>query len=336
MTRPLFIVTGGAGFIGHHVTRALLEAGQRVRVVDNLSMGRRQLIPAGAEFDGPLDCGLLKSDSIEMGSIIIHLACQPRCNASLFAPVSDIELSYLPGVRLLTSALNAGIRRFVLVSSMSVYGDAPSPYMEASIPLPRDPYAVHKRAFEMVVEQLCRAHQVEYTILRPQHVFGPGQRSDLTYRNVIARWARLMLEKRPLPVFGSLDLRRAFSPVSLIARGIVAASMQPSGACRTFNLGTHRIRTLREVAEWIARGLGIQEFSFEHRPAPPTLLEAAVGCVDKAREVLGVVENPDETESCLQGLLGELMRFPDSLEEQGFRAEVLHEKHALVYRSAIG
>lgn len=334
MSSPLFVVTGGAGFIGHHVARGLLESGQRVRVVDNLSMGRRELVPDGAEFDGPSNCGLLKPDDIECGATIVHLACHPRCNASLFAPVSDLELSYLPGIRLLTAALNAGIRRFVLVSSMSVYGDAPCPYHEGATPLPRDPYAVHKRALEMVVEQLCRAHQVEYTVLRPQHVYGPGQRSDLTYRNVVARWARLMLEGKPLPVFGSLDLRRAFSPLTLVARGIVAAALLPAGANQTFNLGTRKVRSLRHIAAWIARELGIRYPAFETRPAPPTLLEAGHGLVDKAGNHLGVEEDPNEADACLHGLLRELVTMPLGLEERGFEPEVLHEQHALVYQAA--
>lgn len=329
------VVTGGAGFLGSHVVDSLIQRGCRVSVVDDLSFGEAKNISPYASFAGPRDCGTLTADDIPAGATIVHLAATPRCNASLFAPVTDVERNYLPGVRLLTAALNGGIRRFVYVSSMSVYGCADSPYAEDSIPQPRDPYAANKFALETVVRSECDAHGVEWVILRPQHVFGPRQRWNLTYRNVVARWIACAMQEKPLPVFASLNLERAFSPVSLIVRGIVAATIDRTATNQVFNLGTRRVRSLLELASWITRTLELPQPMFDIGPAPPTLLTSAIGRVSRAERILGITECEYEAEENLKLLGSEIARVESDLfaDEQGFHAEVLPCVYEEVYRS---
>lgn len=331
MEKPRVYITGGAGFIGSHVVDLFVAADWHVTVLDNLSTGDVRNVNSKAEFLGPCDCGALLEGKLSPDSTLVHLAAHPRCNASLFAPVADAQLNYLVGLQVLVAAVNSRVKRVVLVSSMSVYGDAHSPYKEDDIPLPREPYAINKRALEMVVACECAAHDIEWTIVRPQHVFGRRQRSDLTYRNVVARWCRLMLKEMPLPVYGTLDLKRAFSPVSLIARGIYRAATEHGASGQIFNLGTRRVRTLRELSEWIASEIGVRNVCFELKAPPPTLLEEAIGDVSKMEHVLGVREEQDEAGRNLRELVDEVRSESRESPEFVFNPEVLRSRFRGIY-----
>ena len=327
-----FLVTGGAGFIGSHIVDSLIERGYQVYVVDNLSTGRRQNINPKAIFTEPIDASQTPDEWLNEDVISIHCASQPKCNVSLYAPVNDMENNYAVGVRFITKCVSRRINRLVFISSMSVYGDQPkSPYTEDMTPAPKDPYGIHKYALEQMCKVLCENHGIEHLILRPQHVFGVRQRYDLSYRNVIPRWIKKAILGQPLPVFGNLNLKRAFSPVSLIQRSIISAALNEKLDREIFNLGSSRTRSLGEIAEKISKLLNIK-IDFEILPSPPTLLNLSVGSTDKAKNILKVTESEIEFDTNLTQLTADMGKEIISGTEIG----VIPEISPQVYRSIYG
>ena len=328
-----FIVTGGAGFLGSHIVDALLDMDHNVAVIDNLTTGISTNLSGKEIAFIKSDCADIPFGILNSEAVVVHCAAQPKCSVSTFMPERDAIDNYLPGVRLVTRALRAGVRRIVLVSSLSVYGSAsPLPYVEQMEPKPEDPYAIHKLALERLALAQCSLHETELVIVRPQHVFGPRQRSDLAYRNVIARWIRRALAELPLPVFGSLDLARAFSPVSLVTRGIVAASLAPEVDGDIFNLGSSNVRTLREIAAMIERAIG-KSVEYSHMEKPKTLRLMAYGSVSKASRVLRISEQSGEFEMNFELLVGEICSTPRPSSEKLDEPELMDGTFARIYRA---
>lgn len=328
-----FLISGGAGFIGSHLVDQLVELGHRPTVIDNLSTGRLANVSEGAYFPGPMDVSATPEELISPETVAIHLAANPRCNVSIYVPEDDARRNYLEGLIFFTKCMAARVRRFVFISSMSVYGKTTAlPYHEEMTPNPLDPYAVNKWALEKMCLIMGRANNVEIVILRPQNVFGPRQRPDLSYRNVIPRWIRRLLNEQPLPVMGSLKLRRSFSPVSLISRGIVAAAMKPGISGEIFNLGSPQPRELGEIAN-VLQGYTQKEPRFTLIPSPSTLLEESYGSVDKASKLLGVDEKDNEFEDTLKALVDEIVNAdtPDITEEI-LNPELLHAEFNTIYK----
>jgi UDP-glucose 4-epimerase len=326
-----FLVTGGAGFIGSHVVDGLIGLGYQVRVVDNLSTGRLQNINPRAIFTEPADASFIPDEWLDEDTTAIHCASQPKCNVSLYAPVNDMENNYAVGVRFITKCVSRKIKRLVLISSMSVYGDQEKkPFTEDMMPAPKDPYAIHKYSLEQMCKVLCKNHGIEYIILRPQHVFGIRQRYDLSYRNVIPRWIKKAILRQPLPVFGDLSLRRAFSPVSLIERSVISAALNEEVNGEVLNLGSSRTRSLGEVAKKISRLLNVK-ISFELLPSPSTLLNVSVGSPEKARRILKVVESEIEFDANLSALAREIKSATISGTEIGIVPEIAPLTYISIY-----
>jgi UDP-glucose 4-epimerase len=326
-----FLVTGGAGFIGSHVVDGLMGMGYQVRVVDNLSTGQRKNINPKAVFAGPIDASQTPDEWLDEDTIAIHCASQPKCNVSLFAPVNDMENNYAAGVKFITKCVSRKIKRLILISSMSVYGDQEkTPYTEEMKPAPKDPYGIHKYALELMCKSLCENHGVEYLILRPQHVFGIRQRHDLSYRNVIPRWMKKAMLGQPLPVFGNLKLKRAFSPISLIKRSIIAAALNEELNREILNLGSSNPKSLAEVAEKISNALKI-EIRFEFLPSPSTLLNISIGSTEKARRVLNIAESETEFDSNLAQLACEMKREAILDKEIGVTPEINPQLYLSIY-----
>ncbi|KXK15035.1 MAG: NAD-dependent epimerase/dehydratase family protein [Chloroflexi bacterium OLB14] len=216
---------------------------------------------------------------------------------------------------------------------MSVYGDQEkSPFTEDMKPAPKDPYGIHKYALELMCKSLCENHGVEYLILRPQHVFGIRQRYDLSYRNVIPRWIKKALLKQPLPVFGKLGLQRAFSPISLIKRGIISAALNEKINGEIFNLGSSTTRSLAEVAQKISNILSTN-ISFEFLPSPSTLLNLSIGSTEKVKKNLCIVESEVEFDANLSMLVNEIKKSIISKVEIGITPEIAPQKYLSIYGS---
>ena len=170
---PLHVVTGGAGFIGSHLVRALLAAGMRVRVVDNLSTGHRRNVPESVELRTG-DVKDLAAGAVEGAEVVYHLAAQVSVPRSIQHPLETHLATESATLAVLDAAQRAGARRVVLASSSAVYGDRPGlPKQERHETAPLSPYAVAKLCSEIHARHWAQQRGLETVSLRFFNVYGP-------------------------------------------------------------------------------------------------------------------------------------------------------------------
>ena len=236
------VVTGGAGFIASHVSERFVRLGHEVIVVDNLSTGRRANVPSGAQL---IEADVASDAVREMiqsfrPEIIDHHAAHADVRESVADPAHDAQTNVLGTISLLHAACQAGVRKFIFVSSGgAIYGDPePSqvPCTESLEPQPISPYAASKEAGEVYVKTFSRIYGMDYTILRYPNVYGPRQHPFTEEGQVVALFARLLLEGRQPTIFGTGEQERDFAYVGDIADANECALEH--GSRGTYNIGT--------------------------------------------------------------------------------------------------
>lgn len=250
-------VTGGAGFIGSRVVRALLEKGVEVIVVDNLSVGRRDAVPAPAVL---LEADILDESiakEIAACDVIFHLAARVAIRSSFEFVVEDTTTNVVGTANVLRAAtsVHSRVRKFILASSMAVYADSadPVPVPEEYRLQPESPYGVSKLAAEMLVQQLCRRSGIDSATLRLFNTYGSGQALS-PYVGVVTIFANAMREGRSPTIFGDGEQRRDFVHVDDVAQGFVNAMLHPTDH-KVFNIGSGTGLTVNEVYKAIASAL---------------------------------------------------------------------------------
>ena len=279
------LVTGGAGFIGSHLTRALLARGQRVTVLDNLSVGRRDAVPETARFvHGDIRDPAAVIDALQGVDCVFHLAAQVTIRGSFDRFVEDLDTNVMGTARLLKALDPEAIKWFVLASSMAVYADAPrpEPIDESHATGPLSPYGIGKLAAEGVARQILEARGIPLSAMRYFNTFGPGQ-TYTPYVGVITIFVTRLLRGEPPVVFGDGEQQRDFVHVEDIAAGTLAGPGRMPG---TYNLGTGRGTSLNSLAamltERLAPGGGVT-----HAPAQPGELRFSIADISAARRGLG-------------------------------------------------
>jgi UDP-glucose 4-epimerase len=243
------LITGGAGFIGSHTVAAARSAGLAVRVLDDLSAGRRENLPADVELVvGDVADAACVRQAVAGCDAIVHLAALVSVPQSLDAPVETFRINTKGTALLLEAARHAGVRRFVLASTCAVYGDLPGRKDEAAPPAPLVPYAASKLMAEEWVQVYTRAFGLEGVILRFFNVYGPRQRADSPYSGVLARWCAAVATGEPCRVFGDGSQTRDFVSVHDVARANLLAA---TGAAWTwgdvYNVATGHSASLNEI-----------------------------------------------------------------------------------------
>jgi nucleoside-diphosphate-sugar epimerase len=275
------LITGGLGFIGSRVSAALLDEGEDVRIVDDLSgtyapgtgpVAARDLAARGAE----VNIGPARPLQVRGADAVIHLAGLPGVRTRR-AP-SALHQANVELTERLVRAASAQGTRFVLVSSSSVYGNArvlPTPEHAPSAPL--NPYAASKVAAEAAV----REHGSDAVIVRPFTVYGPCQRPEMAF----ARWIDLLSARRPLPWYAAPGTARDFTYVDDAVAGILGA-LRLGRAGEAYNLSGWNPVELRTALRTLETTLGERA---SLRPLPASGAEAQVtsGCRRKAAEQLG-------------------------------------------------
>ncbi len=262
------LVTGGAGFIGAHVARHLLDAGRDVVVLDDLSGGYRENVPAGATFvEGSVtDPELVEDLFREHGfTHVFHIAAYAAEGLSHFIRRFNYTNNVVGSINVVNSAIRAEtVERFVFTSSIAVYGPGQTPMTEALTPEPEDPYGVAKYAVELDLAAAQRMFGLDYTIFRPHNVYGELQNIADTYRNVIGIFMNQLLTGRPMTIFGDGLQTRAFTHIDDVAPAIARSIDVPASANETFNVGADTPYTVLELAQTVARVLGVDEPEIEH------------------------------------------------------------------------
>ncbi|HYU79919.1 MAG TPA: NAD-dependent epimerase/dehydratase family protein [Vicinamibacterales bacterium] len=279
------LVTGGAGFIGSHLTRALLSRDTVVTVLDNLSVGRRDAVPPGARFvHGDIRDERAVADALRDVDCVFHLAAQVTIRGSFDRFYEDLDTNVMGTARLLESADPSMVKWFVLASSMAVYADAerPVPLNEDHPTRPLSPYGCGKLAAEGVARQILGARGIPFTAVRYFNTFGPGQ-TYTPYVGVITIFVtRLLRGEAPL-IFGDGEQQRDFVHVDDIVSGTVAAPGREPG---TYNLGTGRGTSLNELAELLTGRIN-PALTPGHAEAPPGELRYSIANITAARRALG-------------------------------------------------
>src|SRR6266700_1185279 len=224
------LVTGGAGFVGSHVADAYLEAGCEVTVLDDLSTGRREMVPTAARFvqadvRSPEARQLLATGGF---TLLNHHAAQMDVRRSVADPVLDGSVNVIGLLNLLEGARAGGVRRVVFASSGGVvYGEGgPFPLVETAAKLPVSPYGTAKLASEYYLATYAHLYGLETVALRYRNVYGPRQRAD-GEAGVVAIFGRRLLKREPLTIFGDGEQTRDMVYVMDVAAANLAASARP-------------------------------------------------------------------------------------------------------------
>jgi UDP-glucose 4-epimerase len=291
------LVTGGAGFIGSHVADRFLDAGNRVVIVDNLSSGKRENVPRGAEFH-ELDIGsphaaqLVRDGAFD---IVAHLAAQIDVRRSVDDPVFDARVNILgtlnlaEAVRSLPPARRA---RIVFASTGgALYGDFVAPPSPESSPKdPESPYGISKLSVEHYLAYYGRVHGLDAVVLRFGNVYGPRQ-DPHGEAGVVAIFCGRLIDGRALTIFGDGRQTRDYIYVGDVANAFVTAAAAPLSPperldARAFNVGTGVETSVIELAEMLRRAAG-SNAPIEFAPKRPGELARSVLAPEKAAEQLG-------------------------------------------------
>jgi UDP-N-acetylglucosamine/UDP-N-acetyl-alpha-D-glucosaminouronate 4-epimerase len=291
-----YLVTGGAGFIGSHIVRTLLEQGASVRVLDNFSTGKREnLEDLTRQFNGDrfqiLEGDLRDASRVEEAvrgvEVIFHEAAFVSVPQSMDEPQTCFDVNITGTSRLLDMARAAGVRRVVLASSAAIYGESDAlPLVEETLPQPLSPYAVSKRVDEMYAELFTGSFGLEAVALRYFNVYGPRQRPDSMYAAAVPIFARRLLDGKPVTVFGDGGQTRDLINVHDVVRANLIASEHAKAAGKIFNICTGvetRLLDLLDVMYELVPNAPQPEFA---APRAGDIYRS-VGSPQKAADVMG-------------------------------------------------
>jgi len=284
------LITGVAGFLGSHLADKFLLEGWDVVGVDNLIGGYIENVPDGVEFfnrdlAGPLD----QFDGLFDGcDLVVHAACTAYEGLSVFSPSLVVSNTVQASVNTLTASVNAGVRRFVYLSSMARYGDYEGEwYREDWMTRPQDPYGIGKVAAENLVRNICDTHGMEWVILVPHNIIGPRQKFDDPFRNVASIMSNRMLSGKQPIIYGTGEQQRCFSFVSDVVTPLYVACFSDEAVGEVINVGPdEETITIGRLAEILADIIGF-DLDPIYMPGRPQEVPIALCSSDKARRLLG-------------------------------------------------
>ena len=282
------LVTGGAGFIGSHVARHCLALGHEVVVLDDLSGGFRDQVPAGAAFvqgsvtDADLVTRLFAEHEFDY---VYHLAAYAAEGLSHFIRRFNYTNNLLGSVNLINEAVKHDVRCFVFTSSIAVYGANQLPMREDLTPRPEDPYGIAKYAVELDLHAAHEMFGLDFVIFRPHNVYGENQNIGDRYRNVIGIFMNQLMRGEPMTIFGDGTQTRAFSYIDDVAPHIANSVNVPAAYGQVINIGADRPYTVNYLAQVVARAFD-QEPRIRYLP-PRNEVVHAYADHSKARRLFG-------------------------------------------------
>jgi len=274
----LYLVTGGAGFIGSHIIERLVQEGQRVRVIDNLSTGKEENIEP---FLGRIE--FIKGDIRDLNLVeeamrgvdyVLHQAAVPSVPRSVKDPLTSNSVNVDGTLNILIAARDAEVKRVVYASSSSVYGDTPVlPKHEGMKPEPRSPYAVSKLAGELYCQVFYHVYGLETVALRYFNVFGPRQDPQSQYAAVVPKFITALLHGDPLTIYGDGEQSRDFTYVENVVEANLLAARASGAPGEVFNIAWAEI-------------IGVN-INPEHTAPRPGDVRHSLAGISKAKRLLG-------------------------------------------------
>lgn len=285
------LVTGGAGFIGSHIVHALVERGDQVRVLDNLSTGKRRNLADVAD-----DIELVEADLVDAAAVaravkgielVYHEAALASVPRSVELPLDTHAACVTGTLTLLDAARRAGVRRLIYAASSSAYGNQPfASKRETDLPDPLSPYGAAKLAAEHYCHAFTATYGFETVALRYFNVFGPRQDADSPYSAVIPLFVTALLSGKRPTIYGDGGQSRDFTFIADVVRGNLLAADAADIGGRVINLATGRTATLLTLLETLGRLL---ELPIEPIFAPPRAgdVRESLADITLARKYLG-------------------------------------------------
>ena len=284
------LVTGGAGFIGSHLVDRLVELGHEVRVIDNLSLGKRENVNPRAIFFG-IDISnrwVLKNYRVFEGvDYVFHCAAMPRIQPSIQNPDESFSNNLLGTNNVLVAAKEAAVKGVIFSGSSSVYGDQRiSPLVESLPPKPKNPYALHKLMGEELCRQFTDLYNLPTVCLRYFNVYGERQVTEGAYATVVGIFLRQKAKGEPLTIVGDGEQRRDFTYVhDVVSANISAMEHVSSLAGQVINIGTGENYSVNEIAGMI-NNIGPNTGTKQLPPRPGEARETLAD-ISKAKKFLG-------------------------------------------------
>jgi nucleoside-diphosphate-sugar epimerase len=246
-----YLVTGGAGFIGSHLTEELRRRGHTVRVVDNLSTGKRRNLDHidGVELlEGDLADMAVAARAVAGMDYVLHQAAIPSVPRSVKDPITSNRANVDATLNVLVAARDAGVKRLVFAGSSSEYGDTPTlPKREDMPPSPLSPYALQKVMGTAYCQMFTRLYGFETVVIRYFNVFGPRQDPGSPYSGVISLFSSALIEGRRPTIYGDGEQTRDFTYVANVVDGVLRACDAPNAAGHAINVACGTRISLNEL-----------------------------------------------------------------------------------------
>jgi nucleoside-diphosphate-sugar epimerase len=287
----IWLVTGGAGFIGSNIVAELLHRGERARILDNFATGREEnlaSLPAGFELiRGDVRDLEVCRRAVAGVDYVLHQAALGSVPRSIENPLETHAANVTGTVNLLVAARDAKVKRFVCAGSSSIYGNNPTlPKREDMLPMPISPYAVTKLAQEQYCLSFAEVYGLETAVLRYFNIYGPRQDPDSQYSAVIPRFFRAALAGRPPEIYGDGEQSRDFTFVADCVEANLLAAVRPLRQARVFNVAGGRRVSVNEIWREIRRLAGTT-VEPNYLPARPGDVRHSLADTAAARADLG-------------------------------------------------
>ncbi len=287
----MYLVTGGAGFIGSHILRRIVTMGKRVRTLDNFSFGKKENL-SGLEnrvevFSGDLLDPEIVHKAMEGVEVVFHQAALRSVPFSVENPHLVNRVNVEGTLNVLIAARDRGVRRIIYASSSSAYGDGPSlPKKEKQMPRPISPYAVSKLVGEYYCRVFTRLYGLETVSLRYFNVYGPGQDPESQYAAVIPRFIDAALRGETLQIHGDGLQSRDFTYIENVvdANMLAAQSQEANGG--VFNIGQGKAHTLIDLID-LLRQVTRKELRWVHTPERPGDVRHTLADISQSKRRLG-------------------------------------------------
>jgi nucleoside-diphosphate-sugar epimerase len=285
-----YLVTGGAGFIGSHLTEELIRRGERVRVVDSLITGHRTNLAhlPGVDFvEGDLADLAVARRAAEGVDYILHQAAIPSVPRSVDDPITSNRANIDSTLNLLVAARDARVRRVVYAGSSSAYGNTPTlPKHEAMPTNPLSPYALQKLVGEQYMQLFTSLYGLETVVIRYFNVFGPRQDPSSPYSGVISVFAKALLEDRAPTIYGDGEQTRDFTYVANVVDGVLRAVTAPEASGKVINVATGTRISLNRLFAAMRDTLG-SRLEPAYGPTRPGDVKDSLADIALARAMLG-------------------------------------------------
>ena len=293
-----YTVTGGAGFIGSHLTEELIRRGHTVRVVDDFSTGKRGNVDAAARAAGvPVSAiQLVEGDladlevarrAVDGADYVLHQAAIPSVPRSVKDPITSNRANIDGTLNVLVAARDARVKRLIFAGSSSEYGDTPTLPKHEDMPTnPLSPYALQKAVGEEYLKLFTRLYGLETVSIRYFNVFGPRQDPGSPYSGVISLFIKWLLAGERPTIYGDGGQTRDFTYVANVVDGVLRACEAPGASGESINVATEGRVSLNQLLDELQRIIGTR---LEPIYGPPRVgdVRDSQASIAKARRILG-------------------------------------------------